>query len=78
MPPEDGLGLNDNQARPPASPQTGKPHPEDPISPMEPRALHRVLEDGYLLAERQVFRGQCRAALEQLPEEHGDDLQCAH
>jgi hypothetical protein len=78
MPPEDGLGLDDNWARPPASPQTGKPRPEDPISLTKPRALHRALEDGYLLAEGQVLRGQCRAALEQLSEEDRDDLQCAH
>jgi hypothetical protein len=45
---------------------------------MEPRALQRALEDGYLLAERQVLRSECGAALEQLPEEGGDELQCVH
>ncbi len=78
MPAEDGLGLDDNQARPPASPQTGKPDPEDPVSPMEPGALRRALEDGYLLPERQVLRGECRAALEQHPEKDRDALQRAH
>ena len=63
MPAEDGLRLDDQQTRPPASPQAGKPEPEDPISPMEPRALHRALENGYLLAEHQVLRGEFRAAL---------------
>jgi hypothetical protein len=75
---EDGLQLDDEQTRPPASPQAGKPTPEDPISPMEPRALHRALGDGYLLAERQVLRSEFGAALEQQPEEYRDDLQCAH
>jgi len=75
---EDGLRLDDEQTRPPASPQAGKPYPEDPISPMELRALHRALEDGYFLAERPVLRSEFGAALEQQPEEYRDDLQCAH
>jgi hypothetical protein len=72
MPAEDG------KTRPPASPQAGKPTPEDPISPIEPWALHRALEDGTLLAECQRLRSEFGAALEQQPEENRDDLQCAH
>jgi hypothetical protein len=45
---------------------------------MEPRALHRALEDDDLMAERQVLCDESGAALEQLPEEGGDELQCAH
>jgi hypothetical protein len=60
--PEKFRRLDDEQTRPPASPQAGKPTPEDPISPMQPRALHRALEGGYLLGERQVLRGERRAA----------------
>ncbi len=45
---------------------------------MELRALHRPLEEGYLLAERQVLRGERRAPLEQQPKAYRDDLQCAH
>jgi hypothetical protein len=45
---------------------------------MEPRALHRSLEDYDLMPERQVLCDECGAALEQLPEEGGDELQCAH
>ncbi len=78
MPAENGLRLDDEQTRPPASPPAGQPDPEDPISLVEPRAFHRALEDGYLLAERQVLRGERRAALEQQPEKDRDDLQCAH
>jgi hypothetical protein len=78
MPAEDGLRLDDEQTRPPVSPQAGKPTPEDPVSPMEPRALQRALEDGTLLAERQVLRSELGAALKQLPGEDGDDLECAH
>ena len=77
MPAEDGLGLYDDQVRPPASPQAGEPDPEDPVSPMEPRALHRALEDDDLMAKSEVLRGACGAALEQLPEEGDDELQCA-
>jgi hypothetical protein len=36
------------------------------------------LEDGTLLAERQVLRSEFGAALEQQTEEYRDDLQCAH
>jgi hypothetical protein len=39
---EDGLRLDDEQTRPPASPQAGKPYPEDPISSMEPRAFGQL------------------------------------
>jgi hypothetical protein len=46
--------------------------------PMEPRALYRALEDGYLLAEPQVLRSEFGAALEDLSEEDGENLQCAH
>jgi hypothetical protein len=45
---------------------------------MEPRALHRALEDDDLMAQREVLCDGCRAALEQLPEEGGNELQCAH
>ncbi len=78
MPAEDGLGLDDEQARPSASPQAGKPDPEDPVSPMEPRAFHRALEDRKLLPERQVLRSEVGAAQANLSEEDGDNLQCAH
>jgi len=78
MPAENRLGLDDNQARPPASPEARKSDPEDPVPPTEPRAFHRALEDGYLLAERQVLRGERRAALEQQPEGVRDDLRSAH
>jgi hypothetical protein len=74
MPPEDGLRLDDEEARPPASPKAGEPDPKDPVSPIEPRALHGSLEQGYLLAQRQVLRGERRAALEQQPKEYPDDL----
>ena len=78
MPADHGLGLDDEQTRPPVLAQARKPHPEDPISPVEPRALPRALEDGKLLPERQVLRGERRAALEQQPEAYRDDLQCTH
>jgi len=36
---------------------------------MQPRALHRALEDDDLMAESEVLRDECGAALEQLLEE---------
>ena len=40
---------------------------------MEPRTLHRALEEGKLLAEHQVLRGERRPALKQQPEEFFED-----
>ncbi len=77
MPAQDGLRLDDEEVRPPVSPEPGKPEPEDPVSPTEPRALHRALKEGYLLAERQVLGGERRAALEQQPKQDGSELQYA-
>ncbi len=45
---------------------------------MEPRALHRALEDGYLLPERHVLRSERRATLADLSEEDGENVQSAH
>jgi hypothetical protein len=78
MPADHRLGLNDEETRPPASPQAVKPDPEDPIAPVDAGALRRALENGYLLAQGQVLRGERRAALEQQSEKDGDDLQYAH
>jgi hypothetical protein len=78
VPADHRLGLDDEQARPPASPQAGTPDPEDPVSPMELRALHRALEDDDLMAESEVLCDECGAALEQLPEGDSDGSECAH
>jgi hypothetical protein len=57
MPADDRLGFDDHQARAPARPDTGEPDPEDPVALAETRAFCRPMEDGQLLAQRQVFRG---------------------
>jgi hypothetical protein len=45
---------------------------------MRPRVLHLALEGENLMAKGEVLRGECGAALEQLPEEGGEELQSAH
>jgi hypothetical protein len=78
-PPAQGdLGLHDDRALPPAPPRAGKPDPEDPVSSVEPRALHRAPDDCESLSEHQVLRSECGATLEGLLEEGGDDSPCAH
>jgi hypothetical protein len=52
-----------DEARPPASTQAGEPDPEDPVSPIKSRALHRALEDDQLMAEREVLCEGFGAAL---------------
>jgi hypothetical protein len=38
-----------------------KEYPENPIYRRDTRALHRLLEHGYLLPERQIFKAQLAA-----------------
>ncbi len=78
VPAEYRLGLHDEQARSPASPQAREPDPEDPISPMKPRTRRRALEDVDLLAEGDVLGRELGAALEQEAEKDRGDLHRAH
>jgi len=70
-----------------AAPQTGQrwadgwedqPAMPDPSTAAAAGALPRALEDDDLMAQREVLCDECGSALEQLPEEGGGELQCAH
>lgn len=58
MPSDDGLGLNDDEDRPPVSPQLREPHPEDPVPSAQLGPFDRVAENRQLLAESEVLGGQ--------------------
>ena len=78
MPADNCRGLHDDQAVLPAAPQAAKQDPVDPIQPSHPRPRHAALEHGELLAEREVFEGECCARDQQGPQvgkdDHGMDI----
>jgi hypothetical protein len=53
MPGDDGLGLENEQCRPPIIPQAGEPNPEDSIRPAETKLATptRTLQDQKLMTE---------------------------
>jgi hypothetical protein len=55
----------DRQTRP----EAGKPDPEDPVPSGEPGSGDRALQDGKLMAQRQVLEGDGRRPEEQGTEE---------
>ena len=64
MPPDDGSGLDDGQARAPVCPEPCDDHSEDSVQGVELRALDTTLKNGDLLTKSQVFKGQPRSAPE--------------
>ena len=58
MPGNDGFRLDDNEHLGPVSPYPGKEDPEQSIGLCQSRAFHRSTEDGKLLPECQVLKGQ--------------------
>jgi hypothetical protein len=65
VPGEDCRGPNNEQAGPPARPQTRQAHPEDPIPWRKPRPPDRALKDGQLVTQRRVLKGDRRRPAEQ-------------
>ena len=57
VPGQNGGGLNDDEAGPPARPEAGQPDPEDPVPSREAWSAHGSLEDQELMAEREVLEG---------------------
>ena len=78
MPADHGLGLHDQQSRSPARPEPGKPDPEDAVPATNLRLLDRPLQDGQLVAERQILGGQVRRVTEEGPKQHRHDPKHAH
>jgi len=52
MPPNDGLGLHEENMPPPISPKPGEENPEDSIFPVKPQAFQVPLKDQDLLPKR--------------------------
>ena len=72
MPPDHRLGLDDGDGLRPAAPQTGKQDPEQPVRGSQAWTRRGTLEDGQLMAQREVLEHQ--GALGPDPvEEAGED-----
>ena len=72
VPSDDGLGLDDDQTRPPVHPAPGQPDPEKPITEPKPQTPHRALEDAELMTKCQVLCRE-RRTWEKEPAEQDDD-----
>ncbi len=56
MPPEHGVGLDDDECVAPAGPQAREPRPEQPVTGPQPRAPARLaLQDRQLMTQRGVL-----------------------
>jgi len=69
LPAQDGIGRDDDQHAPPASPDSGQAGPEQAVGRAEPRAGRCALVDGELLAQGQVLEGELAMAAEEDGEE---------
>ena len=56
LPGNDGTRLHECQGGFPARLEAGEPHPEEAIAQTEPRAMDRLLVDGSLMPQGQVFQ----------------------
>ncbi len=61
MPADNGVRLDENEARSPSGPEFVEEHPEKPIAPAEFGPLDAQLEDRKLLAQGEIFKGELRA-----------------
>lgn len=58
MPAENGLRLDDQEGRPPLTPDFGKPDPEEAIAKAQLRSRMAALIDGQLLSESKILQSQ--------------------
>ena len=58
MPSDDGLGLDEQDGIRPAAPQAGEQDPEQTVGGSQPWPRRGALEDGQLVAQREVFEHQ--------------------
>ena len=65
MPPENGVGLDDDERSPPSGPQVTEPRPEQPVNGPQPRAPAGLsLQDRSLMTKRRVLNLERRLALQ--------------
>ena len=67
MPPDDCVGLDDQQDRSPILPEPRQPNPEDAVSILDLRPFHTALLDGQLLTESKIFKNDVLFALKYEP-----------
>ena len=56
MPTDDRLGLNEDQAFPPPSPEAIQPYPEEPVGEADLGPLDLLAQRGQLLPQHEVFQ----------------------
>ena len=78
MPADDRARLDDQEAGTPISPEPGQPHPEEPITLLQPWALHGSLKNDQLLSKGQVLRCDGRTTQQRRSEQAHDDVDDAH
>ena len=69
LPPQDRVGRHDDQSPPPASPDSGQPHPQETIHRAQSGPRHRSFVHGELLAQGQVLEGELAVAAAEEGEE---------
>jgi CRP-like cAMP-binding protein len=69
LPPQDGVGGNDDEGLPPPGPDPGQPDPEKAVRWTKLRPGRRSLVDGELVAQSQVLDGELALTAEQEGEE---------
>ena len=67
VPANHGIGLDDDQRAGPVLELILHRRPEGSIKVVQTRSLTSAVEDGELLPQRKVFRGEVRSVCEQLP-----------
>jgi hypothetical protein len=55
MPSHDGIGLNEDQCRPPAAPSPSQQHPKHPVTSAEVRPLDRSLQGSQLVPQGDIL-----------------------
>jgi hypothetical protein len=65
LPPQNGIGSNDDEGLPPARPDSRQTDPEKPVRRTKPRPSCRSLVDGELLAQGQILDGEPAVATEE-------------
>jgi hypothetical protein len=69
LPPQDGVGRNDDESLPPARPHSRQRDPQEAVRRTKLGPGHRSLVDGELLAQGQVLEGELAVAAEEEGEE---------
>ena len=78
MPPEDGVGLDDEEDRPPSLPEPRQPDSEDPVTSAQSEPLDGSAENRQLLAQGEDLGSQGGAGKEERTEEQEQFSNNAH